>query len=66
MIQSSWKEVFEIQKFKSGTNGGFKATIGIFEMLGRQERVVHVSESTNVVYGNLQIDSVQTVNGNAP
>ena len=65
-VQSSWKEVFEIQKFEPSTKDEFSATIKIFEMLDQQERVVYVNESTNAVYGNFQIEFVQTVNGNVP
>ena len=60
-LQPSRHGVFMIHQFERSSDEGFSATIGVIEMLGQQERVVRVNDSTNAGMGEFQIESPQEV-----
>ena len=50
--------VFSIEQLECSQDGGFKATIGITEMLGQGRRVARVSDQTNAGMGDYEIELV--------
>lgn len=63
-INKAWEDVFQIQQFDPDSDGGFKATIGIVEMIGQQERAARVNDETDAGRGDFEIEPVQLADEN--